>query len=117
MPYEFHLSDIYNVANGITIPTHTTPNSIRHVLETVTQFEGESRKQNSIEKVIKNNPIFEENLGVYSLIEDLSHGRVRFETIQNQQMLVNACKSVIKFIGQKYPKQIENCEKFIKSTA
>lgn len=37
MPYEAHLRDIYNVFKG-GVPKHTTPNSIRHVLETINRF-------------------------------------------------------------------------------
>ena len=49
-------------------------------------------------------------LSASSYINDLSHGGIRFEKIENSEMIIKACKSVVKYIERKYPKQIENCQ-------
>jgi wobble nucleotide-excising tRNase len=49
VPYISHLLDIYKISKKIESPSHTTANSIRHIVETLTKFdrvilEGESIK-------------------------------------------------------------------------
>lgn len=113
MPYEFHLLDLYKIANNKKEPTYTTSNSIRHVLETMCQFEGWKKDSNSLEILVKSNEEFTNNLGISSLMHDLSHGGTRFEFIQNREQLINSCKAVIEYINRKYPKQIENCKEIV----
>ena len=109
MPYEFHLTDVYSVAKRIKEPSYTTGNSIRHILETICQFEGYDKKTSSIDSIIKNNEEFKNDIHILTYMQDLSHGAMRYETIQNDEMIVKVCEALINFIKKKYPKQIENC--------
>ncbi len=43
MPYEEHLRDVNMVSKGGKPPSHTTPNSVRHVLETINRFEAPNK--------------------------------------------------------------------------
>lgn len=109
MPYEFHLIDVYSVAKRIKEPSYTTGNSIRHILETICQFEGYDKKTLSIDSIIKNNEEFKNDIHVLTYMQDLSHGAMRYEVIQNDEMIIKVCEALINFVKKKYPKQIENC--------
>ena len=52
MPYENHLHDVVCVADGSLDPSHTTGNSIRHIIETIARFED---PQIGLERYIENN--------------------------------------------------------------
>ena len=104
MPYEYHLNDIICVANETQIPTYTTPNSIRQVIETIMRFE--SPKEDSTEKYILNNPLLCKNSYIYSLMQDGSHGAVRKALPFSAETLKEACKIVVQFVKSKYPAQI-----------
>ena len=71
MPYHEHLSDIYKVANDYIEPSHTTPNSMRHVLETISKFENPNQDLISF---IDNIEILKNCSSLYNMIQDLSHG-------------------------------------------
>jgi len=103
LPYENHLEDIIEISSGQQDPSHTTPNSIRHVLETICKFENRDK---SLEKFVQENDILNENAYVYTLMQDLSHGRLRYQNLSDDE-LINSCKVVIDFIGAKYPGQLE----------
>lgn len=110
MPYEFHLKDIYLVATGKMDPSYTIGNSIRHVLETQLQFEGYDKCSANLEKLISENSEFSNELEIYTYMQDLSHGGVRFDQPQNNQMIIKACKAVVDYINHHYPQQILNCQ-------
>lgn len=103
LPYENHLEDIIEISSGQQVPSHTTPNSIRHVLETICKFENRDK---SLERFVQENDILNENAYVYTLMQDLSHGRLRYQNLSDDE-LINSCKVVIDFIGAKYPGQLE----------
>lgn len=111
MPYDYHLLDIYEIVYLHKEPSYTTPNSIRHILETICNFEGYPKGQNSISKLIRNDETFINDVGLYTYIEDLSHGRVRFDEANNKEMIISACEAVIKYVSNHYPHQIENISK------
>ena len=102
LPYESHLSDIIQVTNGER-PLHTTPNSIRHVLETICYFEYRSI---NLLKYVSNNPTLKNSSYIYSLMQDLSHGRFRLESLPEND-IIQACTVIKEFITEKYPEQLK----------
>ena len=107
MPYTYNLLDIYSKSIGKGSHSHTIPNSIRHVLETMYHFEGSKGVNENLEEYIANNDILKENSSLYSLINDHSHGAVRKSNGYTEETLEQACQTVISFINSKYPGQIE----------
>lgn len=105
MPYEGHLHDIVEIASGNQTPTHTTGNSIRHVLETVCRFEYPDKR---LEKYISENKILADNSCIYSLCQDLSHGAIRSQPPFSSSVLTTACQVVVDFMNTKYRGQIES---------
>ena len=107
MPYTYNLIDIYNVSIGKGNHSHTIPNSIRHVLETMYHFEGSKGVNDNLEEYIASNDILKENSGLYSLINDHSHGAIRKNNGYTEETLTKACQTVISFIKSKVPGQID----------
>lgn len=110
MPYMANLKDIYQAAQMSIKPSHTLPNSIRHILETIYRFEGSVGK---FDDYLLNDEILKECGFLYSLIEDQSHGGLREERGYTDEMLIETCKTVVEFISNKYPGQIEEIKKLI----
>lgn len=109
VPYISHLIDIYKVARKNIKATHTTPNSIRHIIETLTKFHSISISEESIAEYIRLN--IPNDKKTYTLINDLSHGGWRSE----QAPITDAdykdiCEEIIAHIEKKFPKQIEYCQ-------
>ena len=102
MPYEEHLRDIYSVANGGS-PCHTTPNSVRHVLETINKFESPDKE---LKSYCEHNDILSDNEFVYSLMHDGSHGVIRQQIAYTDEMIQKGCDVVINFINSKFEGQI-----------
>ena len=103
MPYESHLKDIIEIANGQQLPLHTTANSIRHVLETVSRFEFPDK---SIEKYIAEDSFLSQDSCIYTLCQDLSHGGIRNQQPFSADILIAACKTVENFMKSKYEGQV-----------
>ncbi|MEA4893963.1 MAG: AAA family ATPase [Oscillospiraceae bacterium] len=108
MPYMANLIDIYQVAAKTVQPNYTVPNSLRHILETIYRFEG---SVGQLDDYILQDEILKENGFLFSLIEDHSHGGFREEIGYTDDMLIDACSTVIAFIKKKYPGQIDEIEK------
>ncbi|MHB1154149.1 MAG: AAA family ATPase [Eubacteriales bacterium] len=106
MPYEEHLRDINNVANQKIPPSHTTANSIRHVLETIWRFERPDLSTLGDYISNLNFDLFENNAYLFSLIQDLSHGSLRTEIPYAHEHIVEGCKCIIKFVNSRYCGQI-----------
>lgn len=104
LPYECHLYDLLNISNGGE-PSHTTANSIRHVLETVNKFENPRR---SLEKFIQEYDELAINPWIYCMCNDLSHGNVTGQASISKENLVQACKTVIQFLKSNYPGQLQS---------
>ncbi|TGV00579.1 AAA family ATPase [Flavivirga rizhaonensis] len=102
MPYEEHLRDIYSVANGGS-SCHTTPNSVRHVLETINKFESPDKQ---LKAYCDQNDILKDNEFVFSLMHDGSHGNIRQQMPYNEEMIQKGCVAVIDFINSKFEGQI-----------
>lgn len=101
LPYESHLSDIVGIVKEGNDPSHTTANSIRHVLETICGFESPNK---SLKKFVSEKEELD-NKGIYCLINDLSHGKPRSEPITDET-IKDACDSVVNYISKAYPEQI-----------
>lgn len=104
LPYESHLIDIVKIARGELLPTHTTGNSIRHVIETVCSFE---YPQKGLEKYVAENDILSKNAYIFSVCQDLSHGKIRMQMPFTNEVLKNACTVVVEFLTLKYKGQID----------
>lgn len=110
LPYENHLDDLVKISLKKEDPSHTTPNSIRHVLETISNFEHQNK---NLYKFVQENEILNEKSYIYTLMQDLSHGRLRLQDLSDDE-LSNACEIVIKFIWDKYPGQLEKYKSSLK---
>ncbi|MCK9151380.1 AAA family ATPase [Methanobacterium alcaliphilum] len=102
LPYENHLNDIIEIVNSNQKPSHTTPNSIRHVLETICHFENRNK---NLAKFIFENPKLKCDSYIHSIIQDLSHGKVRYQPLPEDD-LISACNVVVDFISERYPGQL-----------
>jgi len=110
VPYINHLIDIYNVSKKREIANHTTANSIRHVIETLSKFQNIEISSDSIAEYIKRN--IPNDTKSYTLINDLSHGGWRSEQAPiNDDEYVEVCETIINHIEKTFSGQIEYCKK------
>ena len=109
MPYEEHLRDIYEVSTNLKKPNHTTPNSIRHILETINKFE----KPNLafVDYCQSIGGLIDENEFLYALIHDNSHGNYRENRPYSEDMIIRGCKKITEIIQNKFDGQIEVMKK------
>lgn len=97
VPYISHLLDIYIIARKGGTPSHTTANSIRHIIETLTKFDSISASADSIAEYIRQN--IPNDTKTYTLINDLSHGGWRSEQAPITQMdYKDICEVIIQHI-------------------
>ena len=105
MPYEEHLRDVYEVSESIKIPSHTTPNSIRHILETINKFE---KPNLDFLKYCEDIELLkDDNEFLYALIHDNSHGNYRSQMANTPDMIIKGCKKIIEVISNKFDGQIQ----------
>ena len=104
MPYEEHLRDIYEISQGTKNPSHTTQNSLRHVLETINRFIAPDIDLNTFCERIDN---FTENEFLYSLMHDGSHGIIRLQKPYTDQMIKSACNVVSDYVLKDFSGQIK----------
>lgn len=104
MPYEEHLRDIYNVAKSNSEPSHTTPNSIRHVLETINRFVAPNVEFSKFCDQVEG---FQDSAFLYSLIHDSSHGGIRSQRAYTSEMVKTGCELIIKYLEKNYTGQVE----------
>jgi wobble nucleotide-excising tRNase len=105
VPYEEHLRDVYEVSIGQKIPSHTTPNSIRHILETVNRFIAPHLELQSFCQSINT---LDECDFLYTLIQDNSHGNIRLQKPYTNESIIKGCKTVISYIGLSFEGQLKN---------
>ena len=111
MPYEEHLRDVYEVSAGTKLPTHTTSNSIRHILETINKFE---KPNLDFLKYCEDTGLLkDDNEFLYALIHDNSHGNYRNQMANTPDMIIKGCKKVIEVVSNKFNGQIEVMKKNI----
>lgn len=103
-PYEEHLKDIYNISIGIASPNHTTPNSIRHILESINRFHDPTA---SLYDFCYNITGFEEKEYLYALMQDWSHGVIRNEQSYTTEMIKDSCIFIINYVEQNFSGQIK----------
>lgn len=110
VPYINHLLDVYNVARNGESANHTTANSIRHIIETLTKFQTIDISQDGIAEYIKIN--IPNDTTAYTLINDLSHGGWRSEQspITDDDYKI-VCEAIITHIEKTFKGQIEYCKK------
>ena len=109
VPYINHLLDIYKIARSNEEATHTTANSIRHILETLIKFDKITLKQSNISEYIQEH--IPSDRQTYTLINDLSHGGWRTEqTPISNDDFTEICRILITHIETKYSGQIKYCE-------
>ena len=103
--YISHLLDIYNIAKNHGSPNHTTANSIRHIIETLTYFQNILTSPYDVSNYIETN--FSNDKNLHTAIHDLSHGAWRSEQAPiHPDHYVNICKAIIDHIEKKYEGQI-----------
>ena len=113
VPYISHLMDVYEICRQNGIPTHTTANSIRHIVETLTKFEKIDISGESIAEYIKEN--IPDDTKSFTLINDLSHGGWRTEQAPiTDEDYTEICETIVKHIETKYIGQVEYCKKICK---
>lgn len=103
LPYEEHLKDIYDVSKNRKRPSHTTPNSIRHILETINKF---SSPHLELQAFFSSVQVFRDCEFIYTLIQDNSHGNIRLQGAYTEESLINGCKTVIRYIEQTFGGQL-----------
>ncbi|GAQ15728.1 translation-disabling ACNase RloC [Myroides odoratimimus] len=109
VPYINHLMDIYNIARKNEIASHTTANSIRHIIETLTKFQNVDIAKESIAEYIRKN--IPNDTKSYTLINDLSHGGWRSEQSPiTEDDYKEVCEILIRHIEDKYRGQVEYCK-------
>lgn len=110
VPYINHLIDIYNIARNGELANHTTANSIRHIIETLTKFQNIDISSDGIAEYIRTN--IPNDTKSYTLINDLSHGGWRSEQSPlTDDDYVDVCETLIKHIETEFSGQIEYCKK------
>ncbi|MDA3614331.1 AAA family ATPase [Polluticaenibacter yanchengensis] len=111
VPYINHLMDVYNIARRNELANHTTANSIRHIIETLTKFQNVDISKDGIAEYIKKN--IPNDTKSYTLINDLSHGGWRSEQSPiTEDDYKDVCETIIKHIENSFKGQVDYCEKF-----
>lgn len=110
VPYISHLLDVYKIARKEGTVNHTTANSIRHIIETLTKFQNIEVSDNSIKAYIEDK--FPKDKKSYTLINDLSHGGWRSDQSPiTEEEYKEVCEAIIQHIEEDFQKQIEYCSK------
>lgn len=105
MPYDEHLRDIYQVSEGKSSPSHTTPNSMRHVLETINRFENPTQ---FLSDFIKNDIDLKSCASIHTLVQDQSHGILRLQRPILEDEVKKGCETIIKFLTKRYKGQLDH---------
>lgn len=104
LPYDNHIKDVVDFYKGESSHCHTIPNSLRHIIETIMNFE---KPNYNLGNYITENKLLNENGHLYKLMNDLSHGKYRNQAV-SPEILKQCCESVLKFIHKKYPNQLKS---------
>ncbi|KYG81104.1 wobble nucleotide-excising tRNase [Roseivirga ehrenbergii] len=112
VPYINHLVDVYCIARKGDIANHTTANSIRHIIETLTKFQNIDISKDGVAQYIRKN--IPNETKSYTLINDLSHGGWRSEQSPiNDEDYLEVCETIIQHIEKDFKGQIEYCKKLV----
>ena len=113
VPYINHLLDIYRIARKGVKASHTTANSIRHIIETIDKFESINSNEDSVKLFIRENIPYDKKS--YTYINDLSHGGWRTEQPpMTDDDYREVCETIIGLVETRYPNQIKYCVEFTK---
>ena len=112
VPYIHHLIDIYNVARKGVVANHTTANSVRHIIETLTKFQNLDISKDGIAEYLRKS--IPNDTKSYTLINDLSHGGWRSEQSPiNDDDYKAVCETIIIHLETNFNGQVEYCKKII----
>ena len=110
VPYINHLLDVFQIARKGAKPTHTTANSIRHIIETIDKFESINSNEDSVREFINKN--IPKDKKSFTFINDLSHGGWRTEQPpMTDDDYREVCEAIVVLIEGRYPNQIRYCQK------
>ncbi len=107
-PHALQLQDVYAVSQGGT-PDHTTPNSIRSVIESIGKFVEPDKKQfgDFVKLILDDHGIEIKS----TLIQDLCHGGKIDDVPHVEEDLVIAAKEAIEIVRKYAPGQLTKLEK------
>ena len=106
LAYHAHLRDIIDIAQKRKLPSHTTGNSIRHVVETLARFEYPVR--NAVTRFFEANKQLCKNTYLDYLCNDSSHGGMK--PLIDDIVLIDACIIVESLVKARYEGQLKICE-------
>lgn len=112
LPFETHLADIVRISDGVVNPTHTTGNSIRHVLEVLSKFEYPLK---TIDQFVSDENDLMGNPNVLPFANDYSHGAFQNNQVCIDPIIVSVCKTVVNYVQKRYPGQIAAVRKSYES--
>ena len=113
VPYINHLLDVYRIARKGDKASHTTANSIRHIIETIDKFERINSNEESVKQFIR--AYIPNDKKSYTYINDLSHGGWRTEqSPMTDDDYRDVCETITSLVEHRYPNQIKYCEGFTK---
>ena len=109
LPYSANLKDIYMISKRKLDPNHTTLNSIRQIIETLRKFEFPNF-EDSVEYL---KCIFKKN-NILKILNYDFHGYFIEEPMIDDEIKIQCCIELIRYIRNKYPGQVEWIEKYLK---
>lgn len=116
LPYDAHLRHLYRILQEREDITFHTPNSIRHVLETINSFKYPNRKL--LDGLLTEDSFKEKKIGeLYLLIQDLSHGRLRSSELYSKERIKKLTECVMEYIKDNFSGQLQFIETQEKVTA
>lgn len=107
--YFNHLNDIVEFSKLSDILSyehpHTISNSLRNILETISKFKYDTT---NLDNFIKNekDSILSKNVHLVKMINDLSHGGFRSGIVIPHDALKSCCNTVIEYLRQNFPGQL-----------
>ena len=104
-PFEQHLADVIRVAEGDS-PSHTTGNSIRHVLEWAWHIQ--RPELGSLGKYVGQAERLRADSALYYICNDLSHGCHERAAGDFSEDLATSCKTVLSFMEREFEGQVKN---------
>lgn len=107
VPYTAHLKSVYDGSKGEFCCRHTIPNSIRNIIETIMRFEKEI---DDLMRFVLDDEILSTCGDIHSMMNDLSHGQLGDVNVYPESKLIEACKTTIDFVQNRYPGQIKGLE-------
>lgn len=105
IPYKEHLNAIKEASEDTEKITYQTPNSMRHVLETICRFVSPKCE---LQDFIRNSDVLANNEYLFTTINDLSHGGIRKQKPFLPEDIQKGCKAIIDYINKYFSGQLED---------